>query len=289
MTRQEKKYLLATVGFHLLMVVILLVGPGFFSHVPAQDQTQLLDVIPTDAVEAALNSGVKHASVPPPSPIVNPPPPITPPPPIPTPQPPPRPEPAPSFVQKVEKFFKPEPDPIIPQAADDAPRPPSHKTKHSHVIKVDLSKIERNTSTSSSVSSSENRREDLERSEAFNSAVRNLESHFSSSTHVEMPGSSSVSYASYASIIRSIYTRAWEPPNDAANDLANIKVRITVSRDGSVEASEILEPSGDPAVDASVQRTLDRVTFIAPFPEGATENQKTFIINFNLKAKHMLG
>ncbi len=36
-------------------------------------------------------------------------------------------------------------------------------------------------------------------------------------------------------------------------------------------------------------RTLDRVTFIAPFPDGSTEKQKTFIINFNLKAKRMLG
>jgi hypothetical protein len=42
-------------------------------------------------------------------------------------------------------------------------------------------------------------------------------------------------------------------------------------------------------VDASVQRTLDRVKFIAPFPEGATEKERTYIINFNLKAKRMLG
>jgi hypothetical protein len=38
-----------------------------------------------------------------------------------------------------------------------------------------------------------------------------------------------------------------------------------------------------------VQRTLDRVTFVAPFPDGAKEKERTFIINFNLKAKRMLG
>jgi outer membrane biosynthesis protein TonB len=51
----------------------------------------------------------------------------------------------------------------------------------------------------------------------------------------------------------------------------------------------ILSPSGDANVDSSVQRTLDRVTFVAPFPDGATEKERTFIINFNLKTKRMLG
>jgi hypothetical protein len=38
-----------------------------------------------------------------------------------------------------------------------------------------------------------------------------------------------------------------------------------------------------------VQRTLDRETFVAPFPDDWKENERTFIINFNLKAKRMLG
>jgi hypothetical protein len=37
-----------------------------------------------------------------------------------------------------------------------------------------------------------------------------------------------------------------------------------------------------------VQKTLDRVQQIAPFPDGATEKERTYIINFNLKAKRML-
>jgi len=41
-------------------------------------------------------------------------------------------------------------------------------------------------------------------------------------------------------------------------------------------------------MDASIQRTLERVTFIAPFPNGAVEKERTYIINFNLKAKRML-
>ena len=76
MNRQQKKCLIATVGFHLLLILILFVGPGFFSQRPKPDNTQLLDVIPSTAVEAALNSGVKSAQPPPPAPpIIQPPPP----------------------------------------------------------------------------------------------------------------------------------------------------------------------------------------------------------------------
>jgi TonB family protein len=291
MNRQQKKCLIATVGFHLLLILILFVGPGFFSQRPKPDNTQILDVIPSTAVEAALNSGVKSAQPPPPAPpIIQPPPPIVvPPPPRPTP-PQPTPEPAtpePSLLDKMRTFFKPEP---VAPAPDDSPKPEEQKPKHQHEIKVDLSTVKRTDLPKNKPrKSTDDNREAQLRAAEIQSAVRNLENNFTPSTKVEMPGTSSVSYASYASIIKTIYTRAWTPPDNAANDQANVRVRITVASDGTVLSSEILTPSGDSGVDDSVQRTLDRVTFIAPFPDGSTEKQKTFIINFNLKAKRMLG
>ncbi|MBU6410693.1 MAG: energy transducer TonB, partial [Verrucomicrobia bacterium] len=79
------------------------------------------------------------------------------------------------------------------------------------------------------------------------------------------------------------------PPDNAQNDEANVKVTVTIARDGTVVSARIIGPSDDPGVDASVQRTLERVKFIAPFPEGSTEKERTYTINFNLKAKRMLG
>jgi len=64
---------------------------------------------------------------------------------------------------------------------------------------------------------------------------------------------------------------------------------VTIASDGTVITASIVTPSGDASVDASVQKTLDRVTFIAPFPDGAKETERTYIINFNLKSKRMLG
>ncbi|HZI33839.1 MAG TPA: TonB family protein, partial [Candidatus Binatia bacterium] len=135
----------------------------------------------------------------------------------------------------------------------------------------------------------EARRAEDARLKAIADVTHSIKQNASSSTDVEMPGTGSVSYANYASVVKSVYEQAWIPPNDTSDDDANIKVSVTISSDGRVIASRILDRSGESRVDASVQRTLDRVNFVAPFPDGAKEKEKTFIINFNLKAKRMLG
>ena len=64
---------------------------------------------------------------------------------------------------------------------------------------------------------------------------------------------------------------------------------VTIASDGTVISSHIKEYSGDASVDESVRRTLERVQFIEPFPAGSTDKQRSYIINFNLKAKRLLG
>jgi len=64
---------------------------------------------------------------------------------------------------------------------------------------------------------------------------------------------------------------------------------VTIARNGNVISSSIVKPSGSPQADRAIQATLDRVNFVAPFPQGAKEAQRTFIISFELKAKKLLG
>lgn len=307
MNRLQKKCLIATTGFHLLLVVILIVGPGFFTEKPKPDDASILDVIPDQAIEATLTSGEKNAKPPAPTPIATPTPPVVPPPPQPEPKPdvtpPPEPKPEPkTFTEKVKEIFTPEPVKPDPDP-EPAPKPvkPAKpvKPKPQHEIKIDLTqKVTRTAQTDDAAqkAAAEARRQQREarqlaqaRADAFRAAAQNLQNNFTPSTKVAMPGHSSVSYAGYASIIKSIYTRRWQMPKNAANDEANTTVSITVSSDGRVISSKIIDRSGDSDVDASVQQTLDRVDFIAPFPDGATEKTKTFIIDFNLKAKRMFG
>jgi TonB family protein len=102
-------------------------------------------------------------------------------------------------------------------------------------------------------------------------------------------GDSTTAVANYANVVKSVYTQAWTPPTDTASDDANVKVSVTIANDGRVISAHIVDRSGDGSVDKSVQRTLDRVTQLKPFPDGATDKERTYIINFNLKAKRLLG
>ena len=128
-----------------------------------------------------------------------------------------------------------------------------------------------------------------QRLNAINNVISSIKENATSETTVEMPGTGSVSYANYALAVKSIYDRAWTAPSNITSDSVNTKVSVTISRDGKVISARIIERSGDSRVDASVQRALDRVNFIRPFPDGAKETERTFIINFNPQAKQSIG
>jgi TonB family protein len=87
--------------------------------------------------------------------------------------------------------------------------------------------------------------------------------------------------------VRRIYTEAWRIPDDVTDDEAIIKVSVTIARTGHVISSRILQSSGSRLVDKSIQATLDRVTFVRPFPDGSKDSQNTFNITFSLKAKKL--
>ncbi|HXR03283.1 MAG TPA: TonB family protein [Verrucomicrobiae bacterium] len=267
MNRLQKKCAIVTVGIHLLLVVILIVGPGFFAPKPKADDLQVLDVIPANLIDAAFSSGVHDAQPPPPTPIITPP---TPPTPTPVVTPAPTRAETPEPAKPIEKALTPEPK-------------PAEKPK----IQINTQLVARTAPKNSSKTTP--RDDSLEKARTLALAARNaaraLKNSFTPAMTIDMPGDSSVSYADYAAIVKSVYWQAWESPANAQNDEANVKVLVTIANDGTVISARIIAPSGDPSVDDSVQRTLDRVTFIAPFPEGAKEKERPYTLNFNLKAK----
>jgi TonB family protein len=264
MNRLQIKCLLTFASLHLLLLVILFVGPAFFEPRPKPDDSQVLDVIPANLIDAAFNSGVKNATPPAPTPIVMPP----------QPQPVVQPAPTPTLTltERLEKLFKPEP----------APAP-----KENQPQKIDLQPVTRNIPRNSPPVKSQDDSQQKLRLAARN-AARNLKNSLTSSTTVDMPGDSSVAYANYASVVKSVYDQAWTLPDTVANDDEMVKVSVTIASDGTVINARIITASGDAPVDATVQRTLERVTFVAPFPEGATDKERNYIVNFNPKAKRML-
>jgi TonB family protein len=273
MNRLQKKCAIATVGIHLLLLIILFVGPAFFNREPKVDNTTVLDVIPANLVDAAVNSGVRNATPPPPAPVVTPQPPtpVAPAPIVQPAPPPPEPKPVvtePTLAERIEKIFKSEPVKSAPEKTE--------TTKHTIEISTQLvSRAEQPASTSTLNSH--------RAAKTLSTTIKNLEKNFTPGTTIDMRGDNSVASANYASVVKSIYDRAWELP--AAVKDENIIVSVTIASDGTVITSRIINPSGDEPADESVQRTLDRVTYIAPFPEGTTDKQRTYTINFNPRIK----
>jgi periplasmic protein TonB len=297
MNRQQKKCLIATVGFHLLLVVILIVGPGFFRQTPKPDDTQVLEIIPTTAIDDAASSGVKNAKppAPAPTPMIEPPKPIvvpTPPQPQPEPTPPPpvtRPAtPDTSLMEKMEHFFKSEPVTPAP-SPDDSAKPAEHKPKHE--VKVDLTTVTRTAVEKSQPhrkSDDSQQREAQERASAVAKALRAISENSSTATEVDMPGNSSASYANYGAIVVSMYHRAWRSPDNMSAATAVVRFSVTIARDGTVISAHIVTSSGDANVDDAVQRMLDRVSFIHPFPEDTKDKERTYNIDFDATRTSML-
>jgi TonB family protein len=275
MNRLQKKCVIGTVGIHLLLLLILIVGPAFYNREPKMDNTQILDMIPSTLVDAAVNSGIQNAQPPAPTPVVVPKP-LQPLQAIPLPPkivtPPPTPTPTPSLLDRVKNYFTPTP----------TVTPTEHQAKpQQNNINVNTQLVKRTKPKNTP---------QHDNSQAINSAVRNLSHELSSSTKVDMPGNASASYASYASAIKTVYDRALLPhaPAEVANKNEKTEVKIVIGSDGTVISSQIISPSGDPAWDNSVQRTLDSVSFVAPFPDGATEKERTYTLGFSPEVEQSL-
>ena len=291
MDRLQKKCFVASAGFHLLMLVILFVGPAFLSSKSKVDNSPILDVIPGKLIDAAFSGGGNpNGTPPPPAPPEPRPQPIAQPAPRPEPKPVREPEP-PKEEPKVVETAKPDPYALEPATNHKRKRPEVSTTPI--VRKSDDRKTTKSPSTTSTDNSEERRLADARRraAAAIGSTARTIGKEIAPGTSLEAigPGGGGEVYASYDSVVQSVYWHAWIPPEDTASDQAVTKATVTIASDGTVLSARIIRASGDASVDRSVQRTLEHVTFIAPFPEGAKDKERTYTINFNLKAKRLSG
>jgi TonB family protein len=297
MKRLGQKCFVASAGFHLLLVVILVIGPAFLSSKSKVDNSPVLDVIPGKLIDAAFSGGGNpHGTPPPPAPIVPRPPaavqpapqpePVKAPEPVKVRAPQPRPEP-------VEDVKPTKPDPTSLETSNDRKRKKPEVSTTPVVRRPDAKKTAKVSSETSSTENEVRRLADNRRRAAalLGATAESLLKDVSPGTSLEAigPGGGGEVYASYDQVVRSIYWHAWVPPEDTASDAAITKATVTIASDGTVLSARIIRPSGDTSVDKSVQRTLDNVTYIRPFPEGAKEKQRTYTINFNLKAKRLAG
>ena len=305
MNRLQKKCLIASLALHALLCVILLVGPAFLSSNKKGPDQATLEVIPAKIVDSLFSGGGNPNAKTPPTAqrVAQPLPPVQ-----------------PTLRQTATPEPKPKPPEIKEQVIEER-RPVVEKTKpvaetvektaHKPEIKVSTEIVNRGADKETEEKAraeakakaqaearararteADARRRTAEKIEArLNGAFESISKNMSSGTTIEPLGPGGEAYADYGQVVKSLYDQAWIDPGEVSDDAATVKVKVVIARDGEIVSDSMVKRSGIPALDKSVQNALDRVRArgLPPFPTGAKESQRTYIINFNLKAKRLVG
>lgn len=278
MDRLAKKCVIASGIMHGTLVVLLLVGPAFLgSNDTTLDPKEIIDFIPFKTLEQSVSGGgnpnVEQQAAPP---IIQ------------QPQAQQQQSPPPQHRQETPGRRQ---ETRQAEPVKDEPKAEETGWKPSDKIKVNLKQTTRG-STDRNVKSASPTARDNSQSKNIASAINNIRSGASGSVKIDEfrgPGGGGVPYAGFNQALISSYMRAWLVPGDAVDSVAKVVAVITLKNDGTVISARIERRSGNAELDQSVQRALDKVSYVAPFPEGSKESQKTFWLEFDPKAKRMVG
>ena len=281
MDRLNKKCFVASTGLHLLLGAAIFVGPAFTASNSKNDaDLPVINFEPDILVDADIVGGGNPRAARQPA--------SQPPAAQPQPQPvaqPPRPEP------KVVERRQPEPQPEKRSDPDAVEEKPAKKPKGPQVsTKLETKKATKKPSPNVETAAQE--RQYAEDTQRIASALAKAGESLQPGSAVNVaevgnpgPGGGGPAYAGIKAWIKKLFYDAWLPPENANADTAICDVRIVIARDGTVISSEFVSRSADAAVNASVQRALDRVpTIRKPLPEGSGSS-RIFILTFDLKVK----
>ena len=288
MDRLQKKGFVFSISLHGVLFAFLVLGAGLLASKQKNQTVRVLDFIPAKVVEGLLAGGGNPEARPPPP---------APPPPQPQAQTQPQTPPKKPEVPKPERRIEPPPPKTAtPDPMKAAPKVPPKRWEakpDKPEIQPNLTPTVRSPKTAAANKAQaeieDRRRAEAARQASVSSALENLRSSFSSSTKVDIPGPGGEAYAGYSLVIQSIYQKYWIKPSESSDATSIVKVTVTIDKNGNVISAQITKGSGNPAVDSSVRRTLDRVRKVPAFPEGSKDEQRIFDIDFNLTAKQSFG
>ncbi len=290
MNRLQKKCLIVSALAHMFLLAILVFGPAFVPRrEPAAEVFEVIEFTPLRTTDLPVTGGGSPSGVLP-QPVPEPKQ-VTPPEPV-VPKPEPKPQ-AQKPVQPARQGQNVKQDQVAPAVPARSTEPSFADTKPARRLpQVSTQLVTRAKVTGTGAQGQPGREAARARADQFAAVASTLRQQLSSgTTTVELlgPGGGGIPYANFKQAVFSVYYNAWNPPAVIANESAVTKATVIIARDGTVISARITEPSGDAAMDASVQRALERVKYAAPLPEGTSEPQRTLTIIFDLRAKRGIG
>ena len=254
MGRLKRSCVVGSVVFHALILAMLVLGPMLLAK--REEKVRVIDLVPSEVIDKLLAPAAPVAPPPASAP----------------------PKPKQTEPKKVQPKPKPKPKPIPPKPKKITPKPkPKPKPKPippKPKIKVNLNSNVRKPDAQKK----ESQKEAAKRQAALNK----LQIKLSGRTSVNVPLGRYAS-ANYESLIRRKYMDATIHPGAISGDPV-VKVRLVIARNGRILSARVTGKSGVASWDRSVQKVLDRVKFIKPFPESMKGSQQTFNLNFNSRS-----
>lgn len=295
MDRLGKKCFVASCGMHAVLVLVVLFGAAFFTPEKKAPPVDNLTMIPSRLIDDALSGGGGNPKIAPSDAKIkgdtlNP----VPPQPV-------KPQPEPPKQKVVETPQPKPPEPKPPKIETPKPTtktipkdPPKTTTKKDAPIELTpVSKTKTDREKARKEAEAKARAADKAAQDRMAKAIgkvrESMKQGFTSGTAVEVSGPGGEAYASYRSFVFAAYDNAWQVQPDIADDDAVVVARIVIHRTGRIISAAISERSGMSALDKSVQRALDGVKSLPPFPESTRDQERTFVIEFSLKAKRLIG
>ena len=275
MNRLQKECIIASIGFHLSLLIILFVSAAFLAR-DTGPAFKPIDFIPDKIIEGALaGGGNPNANPPPPTPPVQQPPaPVTPP--------------VQQQVRVEPPKDTPKPDPIKIERPGPAPAPKPKPVKQTPQISTTLVTGKPTTSKTPSKESSTAKDDQRKKAaEQFSKAAAGLRNKLAPTTSIDIhygPGGGGDTYAGVQQAILSTYDRVWISPEGMDTSEAVVEVEVTIESDGTVSSAHITTPSGDARVDSSVQRALRNVSSIP----GWDGKKRTVEFSFKSRAKEII-
>jgi protein TonB len=297
MDRLGKKCLVASCGMHVMLVLVVLFGAAFFTPEKKAPPVENLTMIPSKLIDDALSGGGGNPKIAPSDAKIKGDT-LDPVPPQPTPV---KPQPEPQKQIEKPQPKPPEPKPPKIETPKQPVKTPIPKDPPKTTAKPKDAPLEL-TPVSKSKTDREKARKEAEAkaraaeqaaqdrlAKAVGNVRKSMKQGFTSGTAVEVSGPGGEAYASYRSFVFAAYDNAWQVQPDIADDDAVVVARIVIHRTGRIISAAISERSGMSALDKSVQRALDGVKSLPPFPESTRDQERTFVIEFSLKAKRLVG
>ena len=199
----------------------------------------------------------------------------------------PTPEPEPEPVQKPE----PTPTPEVKPVPTPLPVPPKPK----HQVKVSATK--KKVSVSSSTASTESSASSTQSHEPAGPSASDIKSRLASKIPGEAGGGGgdgagnagrpdgiADDFSWYRALIKQCIQSSWKKPPIPAGEKIYTEVEIKISESGAVTFLRISRPSGDPAMDSSVEQAVRSTPRLPkPLPAGLGSPDYTVIIQFKLE------